>query len=177
MKAPWATTVLIAASLSVGSAGSAVGQSTAADAPLTTRTALPNDVSVELLGHSLLYSFSYQHMVSPLFGLEASIAGLGSGSTSGGGGASLVLGTVGGRLYFLKDKDASPFVTGGGVFANVSTDAGPFGSDSSSGSFGYTGLGFEFRSSSGFLFRGTVYGLIGGGSYFIWPGLTVGYAF
>jgi hypothetical protein len=39
------------------------------------------------------------------------------------------------------------------------------------------GLGFEFRSSGGFLFRGTAYGLISGGGYFIWPGLTVGYAF
>lgn len=177
MKAPWAATILTAVFLSIGVAGSAVGQSAAGNGSLSTRMALPNDVSVELLGHSLLYSFSYQRMVSPMFGLEASIAGLGSGSTSGGGGGSLVLGTVGGRLYFLKDKDASPFVTGGGVFANVSTDAGPFGSDSSSGSFGYTGLGFEFRSPSGFVFRGTVYGLIGGGGYFIWPGLSVGYAF
>jgi hypothetical protein len=38
-------------------------------------------------------------------------------------------------------------------------------------------LGFEFRSPGGFLFRGTAYSLIAGGGWFIWPGLSVGYAF
>lgn len=176
MKAPWATTALVAASLSIGLAGPAVGQAAAGDSSLLTRTTLPNDFDVELGGHSLIYSFSYQRMVSPLFGLEGSIAGLGSGSTTGGGGGSLVLGSVGGRLYFLQ-KNASPFVTAGGVFANASTDSGPFSSSSSSASYGYTGLGFEVRLPSGFMFRATVYGLIHGGDYLIWPGLAVGYAF
>jgi len=176
MKAPWATTVLIALSLSIGMTGSAAGQSAAGDSPLLTRTTLVNDFGVELGGHSLIYSFSYQRMVSPLVGLEASVAGLGSGSTSGDGGSALVLGSVGGRLYFVR-KNASPFATAGIVFANASTDSGPFSSNSSSSSYGYTGLGFEFRSPSGFVIRAALYGLIHSGDYIIWPGLTVGYAF
>lgn len=177
MKAPCVATVLVAASLFLGTAGSAVGQSTAGNSPLTTRTTLPNDFGVELLGHSLIYSFLYQRMVSPpLLGLEVSIAGLGSGSSSGNGGSSLVFGSVGGRLYFVP-RNASPFATAGLVFANASTDSGPFSSESSSTSWGYTGLGFEFRSPGGFVLRAAAYGLIHDGGYLIWPGLTVGYAF
>jgi hypothetical protein len=43
---------------------------------------------------------------------------------------------------------------------------GPFGDDSSSASYGCVGPGFEFRSESGILFRGTAYGLIGGDGFF-----------
>lgn len=177
MKAPCVAAVLVAASLFIGTASSAVGQSTAGNSPLTTRTTLPNDFGVELGGHSLIYSFYYQRMVAPpLLGLEVSIAGLGAGSSSGNGGSALVFGSVGGRFYIVP-KNASPFVTAGLVFANASTDSGPFSSASSSTTWGYTGLGFEFRSPSGFVFRAAAYGLIHSGAYLIWPGLVVGYAF
>jgi hypothetical protein len=54
------------------------------------------------------------------------------------------------------------------------TDTGPF---DDSATYGYAGLGFEFRAESGFLFRGAAYGLFSGGGFWIWPGLTIGYAF
>jgi hypothetical protein len=142
----------------------------------TVRTALPNDFGIELLGRSIIYNFSYQRLVTPALGLEATIAGLGSGSTTDDEGGSLLFGSLGGRFYFV-DKNASPFVTGGVVLLSASTDAGPFGSDQATATYGYSGLGFEFRSLSGFLFRGTAYGLVADGGYFIWPGLTLGYAF
>ncbi len=144
---------------------------------VSSRSTLPNDFGIELLGRCLLYNFSYQRMVTSILGIEAAASGLGSGSTTGEGSASLLLGSLGGRLYFLPKRNASPFVTGGMVLINASTDSGPFGSDNATGDYGYTGLGFEFRSPAGFLFRGTAYGLVSEGGYFIWPGLTVGYAF
>jgi hypothetical protein len=140
------------------------------------RVALPNDFCVEILGRALLYDFSYQRMLSAHVGLEGAVSALGGGSTTGDEGSTAVFGSLGARLYMLK-KEGSPFVTAGGVLVSVSTDAGPLGDDDSSASYGYLGAGFEFRSRGGMLFRGTAYGLVADGGFFIWPGLTVGYAF
>jgi hypothetical protein len=177
MKAPWALTVFVAATLSMGVAGPAAGQEAGGspDASPPVRTTLPNDFSIELLGRSIIYAFSYQRMVKPALGLEASLAGLGSGSSSSGG-AGLLFGSLGARVYFGKGK-AAPFATAGAVLVSASTDTGPFGSGHATGKYGYTGLGFEFRSPDGLVFRATAYGLFSGGGYFIWPGLSIGYAF
>jgi hypothetical protein len=139
----------------------------------TSRATLRNDVSLELLGKAAAYSFSYQRMVSPAVGLEIGLGAL--GGSSSGDNATLIFIPVGVKAYLIP-KDGSLFLTGGGVFVTGSFDSGPF-TDGASGTYGYVGLGLEFRSRSGFLFRGTAYGLFGGGGYFIWPGLTVGYAF
>jgi hypothetical protein len=178
MRALWAKTTLAAVLLVSGMAAPAAGQSGTddADTPKSVRMKLPNDFGVELLGRCILYNFSYQRMLIPMLGLEASVSGLGSGSTEGGESASLMFGSAGGRFYFM-NKAASPFVTGGVVVLSASTDTGPFGSENATANYGYTGVGFEFRSPGGFLFRGTAYGLVASGGYFIWPGLTVGYAF
>ena len=130
------------------------------------RTALPNDYGIELLGKGLLYSFSYQRMVSPYLGLQASLA------TLGGSDAAIVFIPLGGKLYFVP-KNGSPFVTGGTVILTSTSDSGPI----DSATYGYTGLGFEYRSKGGFLFRGTAYGLFAGGEFIIWPGLHIGQAF
>jgi hypothetical protein len=169
-----AIATLVATALAAGPGIGPAAAQTDADRPV--RQALPNDFGIELLGRSLLYSFTYQYMVSPYIGLEAGFSALGGGSISDDEGSTLLFGSGGGRLYMIP-KDGSPFVTAGGVLASVSTDAGPFGDDESTGSYGYVGLGFEFRSRGGMLFRGTAYGLIAEGGFFIWPGLTVGYAF
>ena len=79
---------------------------------------------------------------------------------------------MGGKLYFVP-KNGSPYLAGGIVVLTGSTDSGPI----ESATYGYAGFGFEYRSAGGFLFRGTAYGLIAGGEYFIWPGLHIGYAF
>ncbi|HEX9610988.1 MAG TPA: hypothetical protein VF978_03800, partial [Gemmatimonadales bacterium] len=83
---------------------------------------------------------------------------------------------VSAKLYLIP-KDGSLYVTGGAVFVTAAADQGPFDSGSAADFYGQLGLGFEFRSPGGFLFRGTAYGLFGNGSWFIWPGLSVGYAF
>lgn len=143
--------------LSIGSINTAQAQS---------RTALPNDFGIELLGKGAVYSFSYQRMASPSLGLQASLAAL------GGSEAAIVFIPLGGKLYFVP-KDGSPFVTGGIVILTGTSDSGPI----DSATYGYAGLGFEYRSIGGFLFRGTAYGLFAGGEFIIWPGLHIGYAF
>jgi len=170
--------IFVAVALAAAWAPSALAQAGAGENKDVTlaRTALPNDLGIELLGRSIIYSFSYQRTLTPLIGLEVSVSGLGSGATSGGASETVLFGGAGGRLYFMH-KDASPFVTAGAVMISATTDAGPFGSDHSTANYGYTGLGFEFRSRAGLLFRGTAYGLFANNAYFIWPGLTVGYAF
>ena len=107
-------------------------------------------------------------MVTPSVGLQASLAALGGSAAD----ATIVFIPLGGKLYFVP-KDGSPFLTGGIVVLTGSADSGPI----ESATYGYAGLGFEFRSTGGFLFRGTAYGLIAGGQFFIWPGLHIGYAF
>lgn len=130
------------------------------------RTTLRNDFGIELLGKGALYSFSYQRMVTPSLGLQASLAVL------GGSDAAVIFFPLGGKLYFVP-KDGSPFITGGIVILTGISNSGPI----DSATYGYAGLGFEFRSKGGLLFRGTAYGLFAGGEFFIWPGLHIGYGF
>jgi len=150
--------ILVMSSVSLTSAGSAQ----------SSKIALPNDFSLELLGKCLVYSMSYQRTVTPNVGIEI------GASLLGGSGASVTFFNVGPRLYAVKGN-ASPCVAGGVVIVSGSTDSGPF-SSSASGAYGYIGPGFEYRSDGGFLFRGTVYFLVHDG-FFVWPGLQIGIAF
>ena len=131
------------------------------------RAELRNDVGLELLGKGVYYSFSYQRMVTPSVGLQAGLA-----AWNGVFNPTVVIIPLGGKFYFVP-KDASPFLTGGVVVATGSFDPGPI----ETGTFGYVGFGFEYRSTGGFLFRGTAYGLFADGEFVIWPGLHIGYAF
>jgi len=137
------------------------------------RKDVPNEVNIELGGKCLLYSFSYQRMLTEPFGLEVGVSVLGGGSS--GGSSSILFFTGGGKLYFLQGN-ASPYIGAGFVALTASTGSGPF-SSSASESYGYVSPGFEYRSEGGFLFRGSVYALIANGGFFIWPGLTLGIAF
>lgn len=133
-----------------------------------TRTTLPNDFGIELAGKAVIYSFSYQWMaVPPLLGLQASLGVLGTSEDV------VVFIPLGGKLYVIPN-DASPFVTGGIVILTGTSGSGPL---KNSTTYGYTGLGFEYRSEGGLLFRATAYGLFAEGEFLIWPGLYIGYAF
>jgi hypothetical protein len=139
----------------------------------STRDTLRSDVSLELLGKSLLYTFAYQRMINRSFGLEVGLGVLGASSSTEN--TTVVFVPLGAKLYVIP-RDGSLFVTGGAVVVSAAVDAGPF-DEGASDIYGYGGLGFEFRSPGGFMFRGTAYGLFAEGGYFIWPGLTIGYAF
>ena len=133
----------------------------------------PNAVDLELAGKCLLYSFSYQRMLAEPFGIEVGVSALGEGSSESS--TSLLFFTFGGKLYIIQGN-ASPYIGAGIVALSAAATAGPFSSDGT-GTYGYISPGFEFRSESGFLVRGSVYALIGGGGFFVWPGLSVGVAF
>jgi hypothetical protein len=147
------------------------GQAQSAAKPLV-RATMRNDVGIELLGKALAYSFSYQRMVNNSLGLEVSLGALGSG---GSGSSSTILFVPVSAKFYLIPKDGTIYLTGGAVLVSASTTSGPF--DNATDFYGNVGLGFEFRSAGGFLFRGTAYGLFANGGYFIWPGITLGYAF
>ena len=132
------------------------------------REKLKSDVGIELLGRCLLYSFNYQYTPVKQLGLEVGLGALGGGSIDDDN-TMLIFVPFGGKFYIIP-KDGSLYLAAGGVFLNASTDSGPF-DESGSTSYGYLGLGFEYRSEGGLLFRGSAYGLIAGGSFFIWPGL------
>lgn len=141
------------------------------------RVRMPNDVGMELLGKAVVYSFYYQRTVTPYVGLEAGISALGSGGDDES--TTIVFLPIGAKFYLIP-KDGSVYLTGGASIVSASVDNGPFDEDDDDGgtnTYGYAGMGFEFRAESGFIFRGAAYGLISGGGFFIWPGLTVGYAF
>lgn len=135
------------------------------------REKMPNDVGIELLGKGAMYSFFYQHTFDKILGLEAGLGVLGGGSEDMN--STIAFFPVGVKLY-LVPKDGSLYLTGGGTIVTAGTDSGPF---EDSTSFGFLGLGFEFRATGGFIFRGTAYGLVSGDGFFIWPGLALAYSF
>jgi hypothetical protein len=132
----------------------------------------PNDFTIELLGRCILYCFSYQRMVGPQVGVEVGFSLIGG---AGGGESSSVFFLSGGPRFYFTKNNASPCIAGGLVFVSAGTDAGPFEGGGST-VYLYAAPGFEFRSASGFLFRGSVNFLIKDG-FFVWPGLTLGVTF
>ena len=134
-----------------------------------TRTELKNDSGIELLGKAVIYSFSYQRMINSKLGLQVGVSGL------GGSGGGIAFFPVGAKFYFLSGK-ASPFLAGGIVGTTTEIDTGPDGLEDSD-AYDYVGPGFKFRSSTDFLFRGSLDALVAGGAFFAWPGMHIGYAF
>jgi hypothetical protein len=154
--------------------GAGTGFSAHAQGPrLGTRSTMKNDVGIELLGKSVVYSFNYQRMMTTGVGLEVGLGALGGGGGAGAD-ATIIFVPFGAKLYLIP-HDGSLYLTGGGVLFTGTVDEGPF--DRVTDIYAFAGLGFEFRSTGGFVFRGTAYSLVGGGEWFIWPGLTLGYAF
>ena len=133
------------------------------------RIELQNDVNIELLGRCLIYSFSYQRLINPTIGVEMGM------SVIGGSSSSTEFFTGGCRLYLLQ-KDATPCISGGIVVLAAPSNSAISIDDRNSNLYGYVGPGFEYRSSSGFVLRGTVYFIISNG-FFVWPGVQVGVAF
>ncbi|MDA3884614.1 MAG: hypothetical protein PF638_03365 [Candidatus Delongbacteria bacterium] len=127
------------------------------------REKLPLDMGIELLGKSYVYTISAQFIIKSHFGIQAGISSLGTGRFM----------SVGGNIYMSK-QEMSPFLTGGIVNLSVSDDPDSDDSDSEEGgTYGYGGIGFEYRSEKGFVFRGVVYIM----NDHIWPGLHMGFSF
>jgi hypothetical protein len=135
------------------------------------RTEKPNDFSFELGGKCILYSLSYQRMLAPAFGLEVGASYIGGGAE--GETAGILFLSGGGRFYLI-NKNASPYLSGGIVWVSGLTSAGPFEGDS--GVYFYISPGFELRMTGGFVFRAGVNFLVKSG-FFVWPGISLGVAF
>ncbi len=137
------------------------------------RTEKPNDFSFDLGGKCILYSLTYQRMLAPAFGLEVGASYIGGGSGEGTAGIMFLSG--GGRFYLI-NKNASPYLSGGIVWVSAGTNAGPFSDDDASFVYFYASPGFELRMTGGFVFRAGVNFIIKGG-FFVWPGISLGVAF
>jgi hypothetical protein len=135
------------------------------------RERLKSDVGIELLGKAAIYSFGYQYTPVKQLGIEVGFGALGGGTNEDN--ATVAFFPLGAKLYLIP-KDGTLFLTGGGTLVTAGTDSGPF---EDSTSYGFLGLGFEFRATTGFTFRGAAYGLFNGGGFFIWPGLNLAYSF
>ncbi|HSA95542.1 MAG TPA: hypothetical protein VLJ16_05795 [Acidobacteriota bacterium] len=132
----------------------------------------PNDMTFELGGHCLIYSLNYQRLIHPAFGLEIGASYIGGGTSEGTAGVFFLSG--GGRFYLI-NKNASPYLSGGIVYISAGTDSGPL-DVTGSGVYFYASPGFELRMAGGFVFRAGVNFLIKNG-FFVWPGLHLGIAF
>ncbi len=131
-----------------------------------------NDLAIELLGRCGWYSASYQRLIDQNVGIEASTSVV---SESG-----LALAYLGGGVRaYLSSSDVSGFIVGGvvGVTQSGGYVASRLFSKSNSTTYGYVGPGVEYRASTGFLMRGTLYFLILGGEVHSWPGVQFGMAF
>jgi hypothetical protein len=161
------TAQFLPASTSIESSSSLPYEPGSSDAGYS-KDALPSDMTIELLGRCGLYSLSFQQTFFRHLGIEI------GGALYGGIVANLAMLSIGGRLY-LAPGNASPCIGGGIVYATASIDLGPL-SGSGTGSYGYIAPGFEYRSSGGFLFRGSLNVLFNDG-FIVWPGIQFGIAF
>lgn len=140
-----------------------------------TRVTNPNFLGVEAFGRGLLYSIQYDRAVN-----DDLVAGFGYGSVGVEPGSSTSIVPVYINYYFAREQ-GSFYATAGVSFA---TNRSSSASTSSIGGLEFSssplipviGAGFEERGDSGFLFRATVYGLLGK-SYTPWFGLGFGYCF
>ena len=150
-----------------------------------TRTTRRNDVGIELLGKTRLYSLSYQRMITSRVGLQVGFTHPPWVSSSK---SETKRTALGGKLYLPDLGTGSPFATGGIVLKRNSDEAiDPVETED----FLYVGLGYEVRYSGGFFVRATVYALFFSEEYVlrhsddifppqrvtVWPGFYFGYAF
>jgi hypothetical protein len=135
------------------------------------RERLRNEAGIELLGKAALGSVYYQYTPFRWIGLEA---GIGAYQTDLTGERSLsAFFPIGAKVYLLPN-DGTVFLAGGITLLTEKTDSGPF---DETDSYGYAGIGYEYRAGRRIVLRGALYGLFAEGDTFAWPGFSVGYAF
>lgn len=141
-----------------------------------TRVTNPSAIGLEVLGRGIAYSIFFDRVVS-----DDLVAGIGYGSASMDVLSDSAKFVPAYFNYYLARDQASLFITGGATIVtnadDVKGDKTNIGGleieDSIIPTFG---LGYENRSDAGFMFRGGVYGLVGG-NVKPWAGLTLGYSF
>ncbi len=145
-----------------------------------TRVTNPNALSFELVGRGLLYSFAYDRVLNERL---AAGVGVGSVSTTSVGGVSVSATVIPVYVnFYFSESAGSLFVTAGAALvasastlANLTSSAGSL-QFSSSPILPEAGLGYEYRSDPGYLFRIAAYGILGN-SLIPWGGISFGYSF
>ena len=147
-----------------------------------TRITNPNAINLEVLGRGLLYSISFDRVLSDDLAAGIGFGTVGLNNIDGtGSNQSTALIPVYINYYFMRDS-GSLFVTGGATLVGNSSGANGLKANFSGLQFNSTpvlptfGAGFESRGDSGFLFRVTAYGIIGQ-TLSPWVGFTLGYSF
>jgi hypothetical protein len=133
-----------------------------------------HNLSLELLGRGLLYSFNYDYMLTDDLALGAGFSR--TSISAGRSDASAWILPVYANYYFTPGKHRV-FATGGANFVVASgTIDGSESKVTGSGLAGVVGGGYEFRADNGFLFRAAPYLFVGKASG-VWAGLSLGYSF
>lgn len=147
-----------------------------------TRVTYPNALSVELFGRGLMYTIQFDRVIQ-----DDLVVGMGYGHVAlrtvddvdTGQNASIIPAYV--NYYLMRDQ-GSLFVTAGMSIIGNSDQAkdrrSKFGDVefSSAPVLPHFGVGYEVRSDTGFLFRGTAYGMIAK-KFAPWVGFALGYGF
>jgi hypothetical protein len=140
----------------------------------------PNTVSLELLGRGLLYSLDYDRQITKEIAVGGGLSAWSVGATTDNGttyaAASVVIVPLYLDYYLYSRNGNRWYVTGGVDFVSARFDGGGW-KFSNSGLALTGGGGYEYRADNGFLFRGALYLLVGGGDVHIWPGLSAGFTF
>lgn len=166
----------------IGLCGGLFGMGADAMASNNTRVSNPNSVNVELGGRGLLYTFSYDRVLSD----ELSV-GFGFGTVPMNdlfGNTTNVSATIVPlylSYYFMREAGSLFATAGASLVANSSSVSGLKTSVgglqlSSTPLLPTAGVGYEFRSDPGFLVRVAGY-LILGQTVAPWGGFSIGYSF
>lgn len=137
----------------------------------------PSTISVELLGRGGVYSFDYDKMVSDSVALGVGLSYFSVSLFETNVSAVIIPVYVN---YYFSTTPSRGFLTGGAdiVVASASDRSGiGLGSFTGTGAAGVVGGGYEYRGTSGFLFRAAPYLIVGTGGIAITAGFSFGVAF
>lgn len=140
----------------------------------------PNALSVELLGRAGLYSFDYDYSLTDEIAVGGGFSYLSASASNNSAIASVSILVIPLYMnYYFQPGPNRGFVTGGlDIVSASATFAGTDGfTASGSGVGAVLGGGYEYRGTSGFLFRAAPYFIFGSGGGDLWFGLTFGFTF
>ena len=131
-----------------------------------------HSITMELLGRAGLYSFNYDYLIQDNLALGAGLStySLSSGETR----ASTWVLPVYANYYFNQGEHRF-FATGGLSLISVSGQTSESNQIKGSGLGGTLGIGYEYKSRDGFLFRAAPYLMLGQASGG-WIGVSLGYS-
>lgn len=139
----------------------------------------PNAISIELLGRAGVYSLNYDHLISDTVGLGFGLSyySLSARSTSGSSASGSIFVVPTYFNYYLASGPSHVFLTAGLdlIVASVTfEDASYF---RGSGVAPIIGVGYEYRSAGGFLFRIALPYITFSDRVLLWGGVSLGAAF